>query len=58
MRKICDSSKVSCRARLRATELARSVPNGFSMMMRERSASPAWPRPSTTSRAATGGTDR
>ena len=40
MRKIWLSSKVACSASFSRTALARSVPNGFSMMMRARSAKP------------------
>ena len=41
MRKICSSEKTSCSLLFSATALARSVPNGFSMMMRQRSTRPA-----------------
>jgi hypothetical protein len=35
MRKICSSANTSWSLAFNATALARSVPNGFSMMMRE-----------------------
>jgi hypothetical protein len=41
-----------------ATALARSVPNGFSMMMREFWTRPASPNIRTADSAALGGTDR
>src|SRR4051794_19899939 len=41
MRKIWSSEKTSCSLAFSATALFRSVPNGFSMMMRERSTRPA-----------------
>ena len=37
MRKICSSANTSCSCAFSDTALARSVPNGFSMMMRQRS---------------------
>ena len=43
MRKIWLSSNVACSVSFSFTALARSVPNGFSMMMRARSASPTSP---------------
>ena len=58
MRKIWFSSKVACSMLLRRTALTRSVPKGFSMMMRERSTRSAFPSSSTTSGAAVGGTLR
>ena len=48
MRKIWLSSKVWCSESFSFTALARLVPNGFSMMMRARSARPTSPRPRTT----------
>jgi hypothetical protein len=57
MRKICSSSNTSCSSALRALALARSVPNGFSMMMRDRSSFAA-SSVCTTSSAALGGTLR
>ena len=44
MRKIWLSSKVACNASLSFTALARSVPNGFSMMMRARVGEPGLAR--------------
>ena len=41
MRKICSSSNTSCSRALSFFADARSVPNGFSMMIRDRSTSPA-----------------
>ena len=58
IRKICSSAKVSCSAALSARALARSVPNGFSMMIRERSTSPASRERPHDARAAAGGTLR
>ena len=58
MRKIWLSSNVSCSAALSRLALARSVPNGFSMMMRLRSTRPASPSVRTTASAAFGGTLR
>ena len=58
MRKICSSAKVSWRDAFSARAEARSVPNGFSMMIRARSTRPACPSTATTSRAAFGGTLR
>ena len=58
IRKTCSSSKTSWSIALSRCALARSVPNGFSMITRARSASPASPRRSTTSGAAAGGTLR
>ena len=58
IRKTCSSAKTSWTSLLSATAVARSVPNGFSMMIRDRStrsASSSW---WTTSRAAFGGTLR
>ena len=40
IRKICSSRKTSCTSALSATADARSVPNGFSMMIRDRSTRP------------------
>ena len=58
IRKICSSAKISCSEAFSARALARSVPNGFSMMMRDRSTSPASRRVRTTPCAAVGGTLR
>ena len=58
MRKIWLSSNTSWIEAFRATALARSVPNGFSMMMRESLTRSAASRVLTTSRAALGGTLR
>ena len=58
MRKICSSAKTSCSCAFSDTALARSVPKGFSMMMRERSTSPASPSMRTADSAAFGGTLR
>jgi hypothetical protein len=58
MRKICSSWNTSCSLPLSVTALARSVPKGFSMTMRERSTSPASPSVRTTVSAALGGTLR
>ncbi len=58
MRKICSSSKTSCSSALSARALARSVPKGFSMMIRLRSTSPASASWCTTASAALGGTER
>ena len=52
------TSKVSCRWSLSTTALSRSVPNGFSMMMRERSTKSAAPIMLTAASAALGGTDK
>ena len=51
MRKICYSENTACRLRLSCTALSRSVPKGFSMMMREFTASPASPSICTTGSA-------
>ena len=58
MRKICSSANTSCSFALSCTALARSVPNGFSMMMREFCTRPASPSMRTADNAAFGGTDR
>ncbi len=58
MRKIWDSSKVSCTKSLSATALSKSVPNGFSITTRERSTRLASRSMVITSRAAFGGTER
>ena len=55
MRKIWSSSKYWCNMSLRATALARSVPNGFSMTTRDRSTSLASASIWMTSRSAAGG---
>ena len=54
MRKICSSSNTSCSLAFSATALARSVPKGFSMMMREFATSPASPSMRTADSAAFG----
>ena len=58
MRKIWLSSNVSCSAALSRRALARSVPNGFSMMIRLRSTSSASASVRTAASAALGGTLR
>ncbi len=58
IRKTCDSSKTSCTRALRILAESRSVPNGFSMMIRDRSTSPAASSWAITSSAALGGTLR
>ena len=58
IRKICSSSKTSCSSAFSLRALARSVPNGFSMMIRLRSTSPASASSWTTASAALGGTLR
>ncbi len=58
MRKIWFSVNVACSAALSLRALRRSVPNGFSMTIRERSASPARSSVRTTDSAAPGGTLR
>ena len=58
MRKIWPSSNTSCSRVLSVTALSRSTPNGFSMMMRERSTNPASESSLTAGRAALGGTLR
>ena len=56
MRKIRSSAKTSWSFWFSDTAVARSVPNGFSMMIRERSTSPASAKRRTADRAAPGGT--
>ncbi len=58
MRKICSSANTSCSFAFSDTALARSVPNGFSMIMRECSTRPASPSSRTADKAALGGTLR
>ena len=58
IRKICSSLKTRCSSLLRVTDEARSVPKGFSMMIRLRATRSASLRICTTSRAAFGGTLR
>ncbi len=58
MRKIWDSSKVSCTNELSRTALSRSVPNGFSITTRDRSTRSASSSIVITASAALGGTDR
>src|ERR1700721_442043 len=55
MRYTCSSAKTSWTVAFRARALRRSIPNGFSMMMRARSTRLARPRVWTTARAAAGG---
>jgi len=52
------SEKTSCSLALSATALFRSVPNGFSMMIRERSTRSASANRRTADKAALGGTLR
>ncbi len=52
------SENTSCSRAFSATALARSVPNGFSMITRERSTSSASPSRRTADSAALGGTLR
>ena len=58
IRKIWSSSKTSCSWRLRSRADSRSVPNGFSMMIRLRSTRQASRNRCTTASAAFGGTLR
>ena len=58
IRKICSSSKTWCSSPFSFWAEARSVPKGFSMMIRLRSTSPASRSMCTTGRAAFGGTLR
>ncbi len=58
IRKICCSSNTRWSAALSTRALARSVPNGFSMMIRARSTSFASASVRTTGNAALGGTLR
>ena len=58
MRKTCCSANTSCTSALSARALSRSVPNGFSMMMRAFSTRPASPSSRTVAPAAAGGTLR
>ncbi len=58
IRKICDSSNSSCSRWFSTIADARLVPNGFSMMMRDRAANPAFPIRVSASGAAAGGTLR
>ena len=55
IRKIWLSSNVACKVSLSAIALSRSVPNGFSMMMRDPSPNPVRPSSCKTSGAAAGG---
>ena len=55
IRNTWSSSKTSRTSELSRRALWRSVPNGFSMMTRARSVSPASPRVRTTASAACGG---
>jgi len=55
MRKTWSSANTACNAAFRLRALARSVPNGFSMMTRDRSTSPASPSGRTADSAALGG---
>ncbi len=58
MRKICSSANTSCSRAFSFCADFRSVPNGFSMMIRERSTRSASASCWTTCRAAFGGTLR
>ena len=58
MRKTWSSRKTSCTASFSARADSRSVPNGFSMITRARSARPASPSVRTIGPAAAGGTER
>ena len=58
IRKIWSSRKTSWSSAFSFWALARSVPNGFSMMIRLRSTRPASWSSCTTASAAFGGTDR
>ena len=58
MRKIWSSANTSCTVSLSARADSRSVPNGFSMITRARSARPASPSVRMIGPAAGGGTDR
>ena len=58
MRKICDSANTSWSRALSFCADFRSVPNGFSMMIRDRSTRSASASCWTTFRAALGGTLR
>ena len=58
MRKTWLSSKTACTVSVSVRAEGRSVPKGFSRIMRERSASPARRNVSTIPGAATGGTER
>ena len=58
MRKTWDSSKTAWTVSLSPRAEGRSVPKGFSRIMRERSARPVRRSVSTIPGAATGGTDR
>jgi len=55
MRKICCSLNTSCSFAFKATALAKSVPNGFSITTRERSISWASPNMRAADKAALGG---
>ena len=58
MRNTWLSGKTAWTSALSVIALARSVPNGFSMMIRARSVRPASRAPATTEGAAAGGTLR
>ena len=58
IRKICDSSKVSCTKSFSLIALSRSSPNGFSITTRARSTRSASRSITITACAAFGGTDR
>ena len=58
MRKMRSSAKTACNSSFSATALSRSVPNGFSMMMRERPTRSASASRRTAGSAASGGTLR
>ena len=55
MRKICCSLKTSCKLAFKDMALGRSVPNGFSMMIRDRSTRFASPSIRAEGNAALGG---
>ena len=57
MRKTCASSNTAGTVALRLRAEGRSVPKGFSRIMRERAARPVRRRVSTIPGAASGGTD-
>jgi hypothetical protein len=58
MRKTCDSSKTAWTVSFNERAEPRSVPNGFSMITRARSASPVRLSVPTMPRLAAGGTER
>src|SRR6516165_12379955 len=58
IRNTCDSPKWACTVAFKARAEARSVPNGFSMMIRDPGARPAAPSMPTVGSKAAGGTAR